>query len=120
MEKQLQCTYKRNIEARSRSHFCRGKAIIITYSDCVYLAFFTQYAINMLHIVLSSVDCPAPQYFSTLSHKRHDFLQKVSEHEMCVLIFFKLLSETFLILRRIQGVTTKMYMDLRVKYPLFL
>jgi hypothetical protein len=26
-----QCTYKRNIEADSRSHFCRGKAISNTY-----------------------------------------------------------------------------------------
>ena len=103
-----------------RIYFCREKVLIIIYSDCVYLAFFTQYEMHLLHIILSSVDCPAPQYFSTLTYKRHDFLQKVSEHEMCVLIFFKLLSETFLILRRIQGVTTKMYMDLRVKYPLFL
>jgi len=26
-------------------------------------------------------------YFSTLSHKRHDFREKVIEHNMCVLIF---------------------------------
>jgi hypothetical protein len=29
------CTYKRNIEARSRNHCCLGKAINITYSECV-------------------------------------------------------------------------------------
>jgi hypothetical protein len=33
----------------------------------------------------------APLYFSTLSHKRHDFQKKATEHEMCDLIF----SETF-------------------------
>jgi hypothetical protein len=29
-----QCTYKRNIEAHSRNHCCRGKAISITYCEC--------------------------------------------------------------------------------------
>jgi hypothetical protein len=30
----------------------------------------------------------APPHFSTLSHIRHDFKKNVTEHEMCVLIFF--------------------------------
>ena len=30
-----QCTYKRNIEARSCKHCCRGKAIRITSTECV-------------------------------------------------------------------------------------
>jgi hypothetical protein len=30
-----QCTYKRNLEARSRNHVCRGKTISITYYECV-------------------------------------------------------------------------------------
>ena len=29
------CTYKRNIEARSRNHCCSGKAIDLTYSVCL-------------------------------------------------------------------------------------
>ena len=32
-----QCRYKCNYKARSRSHFCRGKAISISYSECVCL-----------------------------------------------------------------------------------
>ena len=32
------CTYKRNFEARSSNTFCRGKAISITYSECMFVA----------------------------------------------------------------------------------
>jgi len=37
----------------------------------------------------SSVACPAVQYFSTLSHKRHDFREKknIIEYKLRVLIF---------------------------------
>ena len=40
--------------------------------------------------------------FPTLSHKQHDFREKVTEHEMCVLIFATVLSKIFLILRKVQ------------------
>jgi len=35
--------------------------------------------------MLSSVACPALHFF-TLSHKRHEYRKKVTEHKMCVLI----------------------------------
>jgi hypothetical protein len=74
------------VEVRSCNHCFRGKALSITYSECVSVALGIWHEKRMGRII-SSVICPAVQYFSTLSHKRHDFREKAIEHEMCVLIF---------------------------------
>jgi len=54
--------------------------------------------------ILPSVDCPALQYFSTLSHKRHDIRKNVIENEMCVLIFSTILSEIFFIIKEMSEI----------------
>ena len=46
-KKYRQCTYKHNIPAQSRHHFCRGKAIGVTYSECVSVALVIHHAMRM-------------------------------------------------------------------------
>jgi len=77
--------------------------------------------------ILSSVACPSQQYFSSLSHKRHDFREREREREkkklfnknMCFdfLYIFCLIHFSFL---ELSEIWSKMYIGLHVKYLLFL
>jgi hypothetical protein len=58
---------------------------------------------RMRHIILPSGACPAVPYFPTLSHKRHDFREKLLDINTC-LDFAYSIFETFLILKKIQQV----------------
>jgi hypothetical protein len=51
------------------------------------LAVTIQHAKRMRHILLSSVACLAVPHRSTVSHKRRDFPEGVTEHKVCVSIF---------------------------------
>ena len=96
----MYCTYKRNNEARSCNHFYSGQAIRITYSECVCVCVSSlTYSACNVHAPYSHIACPALLYFSTLSHKLHDFGGNKMNIK-CVLIFSTILPEIFLILRR--------------------
>jgi hypothetical protein len=81
----------RDIEARSRNHCYSGKAMSITYFECISVPLGIQHAIRKRRVMLS-VACPILQSFSTLSHRWDDFRGGVIEFKMCVFIF----STTFL------------------------
>ena len=49
-----------------------------TYSGCASVFLAIQLSKRMRRVMLSSVASPAVPYFSTLSHKRHDFRGKSS------------------------------------------
>ena len=86
----------KNIEARSRNHFCRAKTKHITYSECVSVALVLQDAERMRRILLSSAVCLAAYYFST-SQKRHDFRgKKIIEQKFVFWFYLQILSATFL------------------------
>jgi len=46
-----QCTHKHNIEALTCNHCCSGKAISVTYSECVFMALGFQHAMGRRHII---------------------------------------------------------------------
>jgi hypothetical protein len=120
IKKDRQCTYKHNFNARSRNHCCRGKAISITHSEHVSVVLVIQHAKRMRRIIWSSVACLVLPYFFTLSHKQHEFRKNILNIKCVFWFFLNLLSETFLILRRIQRDIIVNVHRSHVKYPLFL
>jgi hypothetical protein len=90
------------MKALSCNQCCGGKAESITYFECVFVALIIQRAKRMHHTVI--VACPALLHFSTLSHKRQYFRKKKKDNEMKCMLWFslQLLSENFLIIRRIE------------------
>jgi len=72
----------RTTEARSCNHSCSGKAINITYSECVFVALGIQNSMRMLYIVI----CGLPRSTIFFSHHLINgilFWGKKIEHKMC-------------------------------------
>jgi hypothetical protein len=85
-----QCTHKRDIKALSRKHYCRERAIIISYSEPVSVSLVMQHEMGMRCIIKSSMACPSVSYFRG---------KKLLNMKFVFWFSLNILSETFLILR---------------------
>jgi hypothetical protein len=91
------------------NNFSCGKALSITYCECVFVALSFQYAMRIRRITLY-LACPGLSYYSTLSHKRYDFRKKKgTSHKMWVSFSPKFLSEIIPILRKFVRVWPHIY-----------
>jgi hypothetical protein len=73
----------RIIVMRSRNYYCHRKAMNIICSAHVFLALFTQHAMRMSRVILSSVACLGRPYYSTYLINGTIFGKKFIEHKMC-------------------------------------
>jgi hypothetical protein len=70
------------ITIRSCNHYCSGKAVIVTYSECVFLALGIQHAMRMRRVVI----CGQPGttvFFHIILINSTIFEEKVMEYNVC-------------------------------------
>jgi len=75
-----------------------------------------RYPAYNVHVPYCHVACPTLQYFSTISHKWHNYQKKVTEHQTCVSTFSITFIEKFFILRRTERDMIRNVHCLPVKY----
>ena len=100
-------------------HCCSGKAISITYSECVSVALVIQHAMRMRHI--SIVAWPAVPYFSKLSQKRRDLKKKSFwTQNVCFDFLYNFCLQHLSFWEELSEIWSKMCIGLHVKHSLFL
>ena len=70
------------IELLLRDYCCRGKALSITYSECVFVALVTQHSKRMRRVHCHLWPVRLDYIFSTLSH--NDIRKKGTENKICI------------------------------------
>jgi hypothetical protein len=84
-----QCMCKVNIEARLYvyNHFSSGKAISITYCQCVFFALGIQHVMHMCCIVICG-QLGSTIFFLYYLINNRGFEKKIIDHKICVLISY--------------------------------
>ena len=103
------------------NHYCREKAISVTYSECLSVASFIHHTKGMRYIILPSQTLPAIQYFSTFSHKNQDFRKKSYWNKMYALIFSTNFIPNISYTEKDSAIYCRKctFIGIRIKYPLF-
>jgi len=86
---------KRNIEARSESHCCRGKSLSITYYELEFLALGILREIRMRHMVT----CSLSRFWNIFTHyliKGTVFEKKLLKIKLCFDFLYKSRQKYFL------------------------
>jgi hypothetical protein len=82
----MQYTYKLPLSRVHVTIVTVQKQVVLNIFLCVSVALVIQHAMRTCRFIVPYVASPSLPYFSPLSHKRHDFHEKVIEHKMSVLI----------------------------------
>jgi len=78
---------QRNIKGRSYNHCCSGKAVTITYSECVFVTLVIQHATRMRRTVTCGLCGSTIYIFFSHYLVNGTIFEKVIENTMCVLNF---------------------------------
>ena len=112
--------YKRNAEKLAWNHCCKGKAISITQTECVFVALGIQHAMSMCHIVICGL-FRSTTFFDIFSQTSLFLGEKnVTEHQMCALVFSKTVVCNISHSQKKWARYDRKYIGLHVKYALCL
>ena len=92
---------KRHNGARSHNHYCCGKPISVTYSECASVSLVTQHSLHVRYTVICGLSASAT-IFHVISYMARLKGQKLFNIKHVLLFCLQSFSDTFLILRRIQ------------------
>jgi len=115
-----ECTYfERNTETRLCNHCCSGKAINITYSECVFVDLDIQHAMHMCTVISG---LPGSTIFFHIISQTARFSgkkkkkKKAIKQNLCFDFLYNYQYATFLLLRRTEReIWSKMHIGLHVK-----